>query len=219
MDYILNWFQKNLKVVFLVLTICLLLVLSYTSAKKEKYSLVEVELINKGNSFLVGKEIVNHNPKVVPQVEQNSIADQPEQNNSSLPDNPICHSVADEATIPGTSITEIVTADCRTPEIIIPNGAIGIFSKGNASGWFCKSNEILSLEFEKYPMKNGTSQTLGIGYIQDGVMHEIQLFRNSLDGKYELTVLEDGIYHIFVVCLSSDPISLKDGEIFINNKN
>lgn len=50
-------------------------------------------------------------------------------------------------------------------------------------------------------------------------MHEIQLFRNSLDGKYELTVLEDGIYHIFVVCLSSDPISLKEGEIFINNKN
>lgn len=65
----MNWFQKSLKVAFLVLTICLLLVLTYISEKRKNYSLVEVELLNKGNSFLVGKEIVNPNPKVAPQIE------------------------------------------------------------------------------------------------------------------------------------------------------
>ncbi len=204
---------RRKKIKYLLLVICLFLIFAYASNEKKNYTLQGVELLNENNFFLVGKECFNPNPNVVSQNEQDRLADQTERDFPDIPDNPICFSVVDDVDITGTSIKEIVTSDNKTPEFIIPNGAIGIFSKGNANGWFCESNETISWDFEKFPMENGAPQTIGIGYIQDGVMHDIQLFRDSLDGKYELTVSEDGFYHIFVVCLSSDPISLKEGDI------
>lgn len=180
-----------------------------------------IEIISEDNISLVGKEAHGSSPTVYSKEEWNALEHELDekdlaQSSMRLPENPICHSIADGNYSPPASIQEIITDDDKTPGIIVPNGAMGIFSKGDALGWACDYGDKLSWSFEKYPMENGAIQMLGIGYIQDGVMREMEVFSDTLSGKYEVSIPEKGVYHIYVICLSSDPISLKEGEITLN---
>lgn len=215
--------MKKVLLVFLLLVICLCL--SFPFANKNSSPFVsdtgQIEIISDDNKSKIGKEVLNENgPEVV---DKEWIYASDDVNNSEsfavniqIPQNPFYSSVASSLCLPGNSVQEIVTCDNVVPEIIIPNGAVGVFSKGDSSGWLCNAGSILSWSFEKYPMENGTHQTLGVGYIKDGVMHEMQTYRDSLDGEYNFIVPEDGTYFIYVIALSSDPISLKGSDIQIS---
>ena len=179
-----------------------------------------VEILTEENRFLIGKEMFNPNITVSSGDEWDEQIGELEDETMHMasviiPDNPIIHSVANENCVPGSSIQEITSSKNRTPEIIVPNGAMAVFSVGNAEGWTCGSGDTIIWRFEKYPMESGASQTLGVGYVKDGVMHEMQVFRDSLNGEYKLSVHEQGVYHIYVIGLSSDPISIKESKIEI----
>lgn len=174
-------------------------------------------MISNDNRFKIGKEVINENNPEIPDEEwpDSSDVNHPESllANIQIPKNPFFCSVASDLCLPGSSVQEVATDDNVVPEMIIPNGAVGVFSKGGLSGWLCDTGDILSWSFEKYPMENGIPQTLGVGYIKDGVMYEALTYRDSLDGVYSFTAPEGGTYYIYVIGLSSDPISLKESDI------
>lgn len=210
--------MKKALLLFSVLCICVCLSIFFTNQKTELESdTLQIELITGNNRHKIGKEILS---QAAPEVSnendfyplsvdglESCVAD------IEIPENPFYTSIASSLCHPGNSVQEIVTHDNMVPEIIIPNGAVGVFSKGDLSGWSCNAGCILSWSFEKYPMDSGIAQTLGVGYIKDGIMYEMEAFKESLDGTYHLSVQEDGIYHIYVIGLSSDPISLKGSDI------
>lgn len=177
-------------------------------------AVTKIELIDDHNRKLIGKEIRGR--AIVMDADEalrEKIAQEPIK--VEIPENPIIHSV-DNMEYLGFSIQEIELNGMKTPELIGPNGAIGVFSKGNAEGFRCKAGNTIIWSFEKYPFKDGLSQTLAVGYVKDGVMYESKVFRDKLSDTYQLAVSEDGVYHIYFLCASSDPISLKEGEIQIN---
>ena len=177
----------------------------------------EVELINGDNQNRIGVE--GYNP-YVEITSDNEISEPPSTDENDvqkalppIPANAFFHSVVDETCYFGDQIQEIATSEGVVPAVIIPNGSMAVFSRDNSDGWACDAGDTLSLEFEKYAMLNNTAQTLGVGHIKDGVLCEMELFKDELEGKYEVKVTEKGVYYICVICLSSDPISLKEGEI------
>lgn len=223
--------KKKVSLVLLLFVLCLCIFISLYFANKKLPSFVpdtqQIEIISDNNEFKVGKEVLNENkPVVFNEESENTPEIYFEESNSpvvdettQIPENSFFSSLASPLCYPGSSVQEIATHDNMTPDIIIPNGAVGVFSKSDSSGWHCKTGDILSWSFEKFPMENGTSQSIGIGYIKDGVMYETQIYSDSLDGEYSFTVPSDGTYYIYVIGLSSDPISLKGSEIEIQKAN
>ncbi len=182
--------------------------------------LTQIELIDDTNRDFVGKEIQSDSAKVIdsgelPNVLNGSVTEDPAA--YEIPENTIVQSTAADEMFLGTSIQEIEVSGTRTPELIAPNGAEGIFSQGNAAGWACKAGDTIIWSFEKYPLTNGQNQALAVGYIKDGVMYESQVYQDRLSATYQLDVSEDGIYYIYFISASSDPISLKEGEIKTNS--
>lgn len=214
--------QKSLKHLLLIIVICACSVFVYAFEKSQAPAeeITQIELLSPENSAFIGKEVLSSGVTVFSATEREQQMDELEKESLvasvQIPENSCFHAVANESCVPGSPVQEIALLGDKTPAVIIPNGAMGIFSKGDAAGWACDSGDTITWKFEKYPMENKNSQTLGVGYIQDGVMHEMQTFRDSLSGEYELPVLEEGVYYIYVIALSSDPISLKEGEIEVN---
>ena len=203
--------KKYIVHLLLLLAVSITIIALYQNKLIREDDISQIELITNNNMHLIGKEIRSSTIQILNKNES-SIPSTPELE-KNIPDNPICFAVASDQISPGTTIQEIEITQGMTPEIIIPNGAMGIFSQGESLGWDCKMGDVLSWKFEKYPMENKLNQSLGIGYIKDGVMYEMQVYTDSLDGEYQLNVPSSGIYHIYFICLSSDPISLKGGKL------
>lgn len=196
--------KKYIVFLLLLLAVASVIIGLFQNKSIRAEDITQIERITNDNKHLIGKEGYGNNPS------ESKLETKAEEN---IPNNSICFSVANKQISPGATIQEIEITQGTTPEIIIPNGAMGIFSQGDSLGWDCKTGDILSWKFEKYPMENLLNQSLGIGYIKDGVMYEMQVYTNSLDGEYRLNISSDGIYYIYFICLSSDPISLKEGDI------
>ena len=81
-------------------------------------------------------------------------------------------------------------------------------------GRFTKDTDELVYQFEKYPSEAIDQQTLVVGYVLDGVMYPGEKF-TELSGEYRFKIEAPGEYFIYVVNGSSDPLSLKNGEINI----
>lgn len=212
--------MKKISVIILLLGVCLCLSTAYTIKSSSLFisDTNQIEIISDENADKIGKEVLNRNPpKVYGGQDWPSDTEElePIALDMQIPENPFFSSLASDQVSLGTSVQEIATQDGLVPEFIIPNGAIGVFSKGNQSGWSCKAGDTLIWSFEKYPMENGISQSICVGYIKDDVMYEAQAFGETLEGEYELTVPEDGIYYIYVIGASSDPISMKGSDIQI----
>lgn len=213
--------HKFLKASFIIIIFAALLSCFALSSSATPRTISPVEPISKENEFLIGTESHSSSYTVYSQEEWNELEQELDESKAGqvamwIPENPICHSIANKAYSPPSSIQEIATNDGNTPGIIVSNGAMVIFSKGDSCGWACNYGDKLSWSFEKYPMENGTIQGLGVGYIQNGVMQDMEIFRDTLSGKYEISIPEEGVYNIYAICLSSDPISLKEGEISLN---
>lgn len=114
-------------------------------------------------------------------------------------------------------IRDVNVQDGITPELIGGNNAMGIFTKDDGSGWTLKKGDKLCWDFEKYPLNSGSEvgQSLIIGYIKDGTLFDGKLFQSQLSETYEVEATEDGLYYIYIQFVSSDNISLKEGEIYV----
>lgn len=103
----------------------------------------------------------------------------------------------------------------KTPELMAPNGIMGIFTKDDGSGWTLRAGETLYWEFEKYPFSDGRDQTLAVGHIKKGTLCQSTSYESKEKERYSIQADEDGEYYIYFICCSSDRISLKEGEIGI----
>lgn len=186
---------------------------STKSNAHDKESFDKIELIDDTNRNLIGKEGSGGDVLVVSADEIDQMLGSEGPTPEEIPENPIVTDV-EAGVVWGHAIQEIVTEEARTPELIAPNGIVGVFSKSNGEGWACEAGDIITWTFEKYPADNGRLQSLAVGYIKDGVLHEAQAYP-EMSATYEFDVTENGNYHIYFMCASSDPISLKEGEISV----
>lgn len=94
------------------------------------------------------------------------------------------------------------------------NGSVNVITNSDDSAWEFRQKDLITLKFEKYESEI-ENQNLIIGIIQDGVLRKGESYRD-LEGEYTYEVLQDGEYYIYLLNGSSDPISLKKGEIKID---
>lgn len=166
------------------------------------YSLSDSQFINKHNRYLIGETLsalTNNNTSIK---EKNNLID----------------SVENGASFPGKlysfSSNEINDNFYSIPEIIMINGSVNVITNSDDSAWEFRQKDLITLKFEKYESEI-ENQNLIIGIIQDGVLRKGESYRD-LEGEYTYEVLQDGEYYIYLLNGSSDPISLKKGEIKID---
>ena len=177
-----------------------------------------IEIIDDDNRHLVGKDIYVTSVEVHPADQDIGSIDLESPDREipdEIPDNPIIQSLASPDLYFGRTIQIFEIDGTTTPELIGPNGAIGVFALDDNAGWYCQKGDILSWTFEKHPLYEKSGLTIAVGYVKDGVMHEYVPFQNQPGGTYELNVEEGGYYYIYFICASSDPISLAEGQIQI----
>jgi hypothetical protein len=211
--------KKYLLIATLVLMI--LLILCACSGKSDvvesNKDIPKVELITKENRHLVGKQEQGTTVKLK-EDEVLEFKKEQGQYDYSLPKNNMIKEVVDGQEMAVDSIVEVKVVDNKTPEVMIPNGAMGIFYQEKKKGWECKKGDIIEWSFEKYPISESImNQSLSIGYIMNGKMNKSESYQD-LTGRYSLTAPEDGTYYIYFIGTSSDTISMKEGLIQIKNK-
>ena len=112
-------------------------------------------------------------------------------------------------------------SSCTTPEVIFDNNVMVVFTKEDGSGWHLTKGETLVFEGEEYhseifPVQPDKGQSVGFHYVfNHTLMNETTSSVGQLDLKFELKAQEDGEYYIGIRGGSSDPISLKEGKIYI----
>lgn len=128
-----------------------------------------------------------------------------------FPPNRIITAVADGSMMVPSSIVEAEVKRGTTPALIGGNGAMCIFTQGGGKGWYLEEGDTISWTYHKY----AGGYILGIGYIRDGVIYNYEGDPQDREpnGVYQLEAGESGTYYIYYICLSSDPVSLKEGEI------
>ncbi len=176
----------------------------------ESDSIPKVQLVNEENRDLIGKELQENDLTILVPKD----GSRETENIQKIPKNNIVQSTIDDSVFPGISICEMhVDDDGNTPEVICPNGAVGIFSKSNSRGWPCIKGDYLSWSFTKYPLDSQKDQAICVGYIKDGVMYKPQLFQKGLEINYKQKISEDGLYYLYILGASSDPVTIKSGNI------
>lgn len=96
--------------------------------------------------------------------------------------------------------------------------SVNILIKMHGEGWDMKEGDVMEYDFEKYPSEVVENQTLLMGYIKDGVLMDDEVFR-QLKGTYKLTINELGKYYVYLICVSSDSITLKNGTLKILDRS
>ncbi len=138
------------------------------------------------------------------------------QSPTALPGPIISFVESDEILLP-SMIQEVKMQGKKTPELMAPNGVMGIFTKDDGSGWTLKAGETLYWDFETYPFFDGRAQTLSVGSIKNGMLCRATVHERAERGRYCVQAVEDGTYYIYFICCSSDRISLKEGSIGIQS--
>ena len=116
-----------------------------------------------------------------------------------------------ENTIIPFSIEEVESAHGITPEIEVGNGEMIIFTNSDGDGWLLNEEDELSWEFAKLP--KGFNQSLSVGYIRDKTVYGPISYYEEMEGEFTIKADTEGVYYIYCLGTSSDPITLKEGEI------
>ncbi len=182
------------------------------------------EKIDESNKHLVGSEATG--PHIlydngVYYNENNEVIDinAALQSSSVIPDNRIVESIDIPDFYP-PAIVEFLTQNenngYASPDIIMHNAVVCVLTQGdgNARGWNLEKGDKLTYSFEKYDSEVLSYQTLGIGYIKDGVMYPWDYYKEQ-SGIYTQEIKEAGEYYIYLINLSSDYLSIKEGMISI----
>ena len=105
----------------------------------------------------------------------------------------------------------------ETPEVIMGNAAMVIFTKPDGTAWNLKKGQTLSFKAEQYPLettKTGNkSWKIKFGYLLDGALHQ-DVMDEGLHHQYNLTAEQEGKYYITIYC-ASGLLTLKNGRMEI----
>lgn len=199
------------KRITIALSLFLITLFIFESCVKEKY-ISKPELISITNRHLIGKEVISNGANIYTRDDQSG--KKPALN--SMPVNSII--INSEEFIP-VAISQFKTTnkDDRyiTPKIIFNNGSVAIFTKPDGSSWDLEKGDCINYSFEKYLVDFSKSQSLGVGYIKNGIMTKYHIYENGTD-KYEDEIQETGEYYLYIANLSSENIALKEGSITFN---
>lgn len=132
--------------------------------------------------------------------------------NSQIPKSDIAKKWTDNAIIP-YSISNIAISNGSTPEFALENGYMVILTKENSSGWLLKEGDTLTWEFTKQPRE--FDQSLSVGYIKDGTVYSTSFSCSELEGEFKINAESEGTYYIYCLGTSSDPITIKEGDIYM----
>lgn len=110
---------------------------------------------------------------------------------------------------------EVSLAEGATPELIVPNGCLGVLVGEDGEGWPCAAGDVLCWSLEKYPHAQIEHQTLLVGTICNGGMSEPQPF-DDLSVSFEVELEDTGTCAVYFMGASSDPIALGAGALTIN---
>ena len=97
-----------------------------------------------------------------------------------------------------------------------PKEDLVIFEKEDGSGWKLDKGETLVFQAQEYKSEvhREKGQSIYYFYIRDGVILKGNVL-TGLNQTFELTAENAGEYYVCLLNTSSDPISLKEGSIFI----
>ena len=193
--------------------------------------LEQSEILNDGNRGFVGKSIVTDH-YIIYDPTQDIYRDQDgnivdiAKTPDPLSENRIISSITipEDPDFSPASIVEIpVTEEGKkntwsVPELILINASVCVLTGEDGDGWQLSSGSEIRLSFEKYPSEVVHAQTLLIAYVQDGVMHSWESFREQ-NGVYTFTVPEDGMYHFYFMSASSDYLSLRNSTLELVRDN
>lgn len=143
----------------------------------------------------------NQDGEIVPDIESETV----------LPEN----AIVKENTISWMTPSDISifkVTDTQIPEIMIPNGALAVFTNNREIGWDLKAGDSVTISYEVYQHETISEQALMIGYIQDGTLVEGNILRNA-KGECTFEIESSGIYNFYFMGLSSDPISIQSGDL------
>lgn len=164
---------------------------------------------------LIGKEIVDLEAPVVEYEDSENVSlDNVTLANQLIEQGHIVEAFDDEALLP-VSIHEFEVSEETIPEVIMTNGASAVFHQKNYEGWKCQAGDTLVFDYSKYNSEVTENQMLAVGYIRDGVMYNSEETFTELAGRYELKVEEDGEYHIYIISVTSDYLTIKGGKIWV----
>ena len=175
------------------------------------------QIVNEENKTLIGQEVIVDMDDVVtynPDESQRSV--QSGNKELVLDDSHIVKSI-DSGMVQPSSIHEVQVIDGMTPEVIMTNGAAVIFYQGNYEGWKCEIGDKLIFDFSKYESEVVEEQTLVLGYVLDGVMYKSSEVFKNISGRYELQIENEGEYYIYAISATSDYLTLRAGEIRLEN--
>lgn len=192
------------KILLILLGVGIITILAFNNYTNEPQILLHSDYINSSNKDLIGKEtIIKHSDNTQ------------EKREKGISKSNIVKS-SDEYMQDETEVSEFIVSnnkvDYITPEIILINGSIGIFTKSDGSGWNLEKEDQLILNFNKYQSEVVQEQALIVGYIKDGHLTSGEIFK-SIKGSYKYVVNEPGEYYIYVLNASSDNLALKEGTI------
>lgn len=203
--------MKRKVIVFCSILLCCIIVFVtfYPKNKYNKYAIEGAAYITEKNRHLIGTETEEGTNKdqIVEYSEHNIL------NYSST-----IKSIPSELHLDSALISDFITKEKDdvyiTPEIILTNGSIGVFTKEDGSGWLLNKGDSLTFNFNKYESKAVKNQNSVIGYVVNGKMVKGEGFKD-LSGNYKTIADESGEYYIYVLGSSSDYLSFKEGRIIV----
>lgn len=215
--------RKSTRAIRLLVAILVILALSTTVyAITQGLSVKDggAELLTDSNRNLIGKESKGEST-IKDSV--GTIVDQPETADYEPYDwrtSSVIKSIQKNAHIP-RAISEFTVVDeddfFTTPEIIFTNDCMVILKKEDGSGWYLEKGDLLNFKVELFPseVNPGKGQNIIYQYIQNGKLMKQSFTDDGLVQNYSIKADKAGEYYICLTGASSDPISLKQGEILI----
>lgn len=175
------------------------------------------QIVNEENETLIGQEVIVDMSDVITYDPDESEGSTQSGNIELVQDDSHIVKSIDSGMVQPSSIHEFQVIDGMTPEVIMTNGAAVIFYQGNYEGWKCEIGDKLIFDFSKYESEVVEEQTLVLGYILDGVMYKSSEVFKNINGRYELQIENAGEYYIYAISATSDYLTLRAGEIRLEN--
>lgn len=215
------WFKRSIAAACLAIVLCIgtFMIVSVEARATVAGWVIQsindwfgAELITPENKELIGKEVIDNIKPEVSFSEGSAVSGIHE---NIIETSNVIDNVASDSIVLPDSVSEFEVMNNTIPEIIMTNGSMAIFYQNDYEGWNCSAGDTLSFSFEKYVSEVTPNQTIVVGYIRDGVLHD-GIACKKLEDRFELAITEAGEYNIYVISATSDYLALKQGVIEIS---
>lgn len=215
--------SKSKKKIIIIALAAALALGTMVSAHYVKKWLEQNEVVNEENKHLIGTEVkVERNAEKL--LDENLKPEEREaiMKEKLLASTSIIKDISDSVLIP-SGVTEVVVEKSTVtdqyiyPSQILVNGDISILKNQDNTGWNLKNGDKVIINFSKYPTETKIQQTLGIGYVCNGILEEPNFSINE-NGNCEILISVEGEYYFYFQSFTSDYLTLHEEKINIYKK-